>query len=89
MQRPRDVRIYQGRFWATARKTRSREISNGTTAIARQRILNNATVGRNNTRTVFSMWSVPRCYRDKVSSVQFCMGVKKGPKSVKLKNLYC
>jgi hypothetical protein len=30
--------------------------------VARQQILNNTTVSRNNRRAVFSMWSVPRCY---------------------------
>jgi hypothetical protein len=31
--------------------------------VARQKIRNNATVERNNGRAVFSMWSVPRCYK--------------------------
>jgi hypothetical protein len=45
MQRPRDGRIYQGRFWATVRLTRSRETNSRTTPFARQQIPNNATVG--------------------------------------------
>jgi hypothetical protein len=31
--------------------------------VAREQILNNATVGLHNGRAVFSMWSVPRGYR--------------------------
>jgi hypothetical protein len=31
--------------------------------IVSQQVLNNATVGRNNGKIVFSMWSVPRCYK--------------------------
>jgi hypothetical protein len=64
MQRPRDGRIYQGRFWATARQKRSRG--------NRQE--------RNNRRAVFSMWFVPRCYKQgtrlELSSVQ--ESVKRG-----------
>jgi hypothetical protein len=47
MQRPRDGRIYQDRFWATARFTFP--------AATRHQ--------RNNRRAVFSMWSVPRRYK--------------------------
>jgi hypothetical protein len=36
---------------------------------ARQQILNNVIVGLNNGRTVFSMWSVPRCYKQGTRSV--------------------
>jgi hypothetical protein len=41
--------------------------------VARQQILNNATIERNNRRAVFSMWSVPGCYKQVL--VQFCAGV--------------
>jgi hypothetical protein len=44
MRQP-DVWTYQDRFWITARKTRSRETNNGTVPLARQHILNKATVG--------------------------------------------
>jgi hypothetical protein len=41
--------------------------------VGRQQILNNATVGRNNRRAVFYMWSVPGCYKQ----VFFCgVGLK-------------
>jgi hypothetical protein len=45
--------------------------------IAMQQILNKATVGRNNRRAVFSMWSVLRCYRQGTKSAdsKICMGV--------------
>jgi hypothetical protein len=45
--------------------------------VARQQILNNATVGRNNRRVVFSMEPGPRCYKQGTSldSVEFCTGV--------------
>jgi hypothetical protein len=39
--------------------------------VARQQILNNNAIAeRNNRRTVFSMWSVPRCYKQGIMSVQ-------------------
>jgi hypothetical protein len=40
--------------------------------VARQQVHNNATVGRNNRRSVFSMCSVPR--KEGHSSVEFCTG---------------
>jgi hypothetical protein len=48
--------------------------------VARQQILNNATVGNNNERTVFSMWSVPRCYKEGTKSVDSSVqeSVKRG-----------
>jgi hypothetical protein len=55
-------------------------------------LLDNA---RNNRRTVFSIWSVPRCYnRDVRSSVDSQLSseresVKMEPECVKLKNLHC
>jgi hypothetical protein len=61
MQRPRDKRIYQGRFWTTALYTSSR---------------NNRHEG-NNRRAVFSMWPVPRCYKQgtRLELRQYCEGV--------------
>jgi hypothetical protein len=47
MRRQRDGRIYQGRFWATPRYTRSRSNRHD----------------RNTRRAVFSVWSVPRYYK--------------------------
>jgi hypothetical protein len=49
---------------------------------------------RNNGRTVFSMWSVPRCYNREVWSLVRIVSsvreaVKRGPQRVKLKNLHC
>jgi hypothetical protein len=60
--------------------------------VARQQIINNAIVERNNRRAVFSMWSVPRCYTQgtKLVGRQFVWkAVKRRLKRVKLKNLHC
>jgi hypothetical protein len=37
--------------------------------VAMRQSLNNARVGRSNRRTVFSMWSVQRCYKQGTDSV--------------------
>jgi hypothetical protein len=44
--------------------------------VARQQTLINATVGHKNRKTVFYMWSMPRCYRQGTRLVvtEFCMG---------------
>jgi hypothetical protein len=61
MQRSRNERIYRDRFWATARETRSRSNRHEP----------------NSGRPVFSMWSVPRCYKQgirlELSSAQECV----------------
>jgi hypothetical protein len=61
MQRPREGRIYQGRFSATARQTCSRGSESR----------------RNDRRAVFSPWSVLRCYEQgtRLELSQFCTGV--------------
>jgi hypothetical protein len=48
--------------------------------IARKQILNNATVDYNNGRAVFSMWSMPRCYKQGTRSVDSSVqeSVKRG-----------
>jgi hypothetical protein len=59
--------------------------------VARQQTINNETVGCNNTRAVFSVWSMMRCYKKgtklgvQLSSAQ--EAVKRGPEHVKLKNI--
>jgi hypothetical protein len=61
IQRPWNVPIYQGRFWATARQTRLRSDRHE----------------RSNKRGVFSMWSLPRYYKQgtRLELSQFCTGV--------------
>jgi hypothetical protein len=73
MKRPRDGRIYQGHFWATALQTRSR--SNGHE--------------RKNRRVLFPVWSVPRCYQQetRLQLSQFYTGVSPLLKSVTRKRL--
>jgi hypothetical protein len=60
--------------------------------VARQQILNNATVGLQQWKRGVSTWSVPRSYIEDnwgvpVSSVR--ESVKRGLESVKLKNIHC
>jgi hypothetical protein len=49
------------RFWETAQQI---------LPVARQQVLNNATVRRNNRRTVFSMSSVPKA-KDKFNNLRY------------------
>jgi hypothetical protein len=61
--------VNSDRFWATDGKH---------VPVARQQILNNATVGHSDRRAVFSMWSEQRCYKQGTKlvekSIEFCTG---------------